>query len=103
MVGHPKFLYTAVVGAVVGAVLGFIVHTVHVRIGDGVLESALGVVTPFACYALAEQVEAPGVLAVAVAGVLMGHKAPYGAHSTRLHENAVWRALTSCWSPPCSH
>jgi CPA1 family monovalent cation:H+ antiporter len=91
--GILAFLYAAVVGGLIGAVAGFVVHAVRVRIGDGVLESAMGVVTPFACYLLAEQAQASGVLAVAVAGVLMGHQAPYGRHTTRLRENAVWRSV----------
>jgi CPA1 family monovalent cation:H+ antiporter len=91
--GVLEFLYAAVVGAVIGAVIGYLVHKVRLRIGDGTLESAIGVATPFACYALAEQAHASGVLAVAVAGVLMGHKAPYGRHTTRLQESAVWRSL----------
>ncbi|MFI9383452.1 cation:proton antiporter [Kutzneria sp. NPDC052558] len=91
--GILAFLYAAVVGGLIGAAIGFAVHHVRLRIGDGVLESAIGVATPFACYALADQVEASGILAVAVAGVLMGHKAPYGRHTTRLQENAVWRSV----------
>jgi CPA1 family monovalent cation:H+ antiporter len=91
--GALLFLYAAVGGALVGVVIGYAVHKIRLWVGDGVLESAIGVATPFACYALAEQAQASGVLAVAVAGVLMGHKAPYGRHTTRLQENAVWRSL----------
>ncbi|EWM18703.1 sodium:proton antiporter [Kutzneria sp. 744] len=91
--GILLFLYAAAVGGLVGAVTGYVVHRIRLHIGDGVLESAIGVATPFACYALAEQANASGVLAVAMAGVLMGHKAPYGRHTTRLQENAVWRSV----------
>ena len=91
--GILVFLYGALAGGLIGVLVGLVVHEVRLRVGDGVLESAIGVATPFACYALADHVQASGVLAVAVAGVLMGHKAPYGRHTTRLQENAVWRSV----------
>jgi Na+/H+ antiporter len=91
--GILAFLYAAVAGGGIGALIGLAVHHVRLRIRDGVLETAIGVATPFACYVLADTAQASGVLAVAVAGVLMGHKAPYGLHTTRLRENAVWRSV----------
>jgi len=91
--GILSFLYAAVVGGVIGAVAGRAVHWIRQHVGDGVVESAIGVATPFVCYALADQAHASGILAVAVAGVLMGHRAPYGRHTTRLRENAVWHSV----------
>ena len=51
-------------------------------------------VVPFAAYVAAEHVEASGVLAVVVSGLLLGHKAPIlqGA-SSRIAERMNWRTL----------
>jgi Na+/H+ antiporter len=86
------FLISAIGGIAIGYVLGVIVHAVRQRIGDGVLESALGMLVPFGTYLLAEAVETSGVLAVVVAGLYLGHNAPRAGFSTRLQETAVWRS-----------
>jgi Na+/H+ antiporter len=87
------FLISAVGGIVIGYVLGVVVHAIRIRIGDGVLESALGLLVPFGTYLLAESVETSGVLAVVVAGLYLGHNAPRAGFATRLQETAVWRSL----------
>nr|WP_225954402.1 Na+/H+ antiporter [Kibdelosporangium phytohabitans] len=86
------FLISAVGGIVIGYVLGVVVHAVRMRIGDGVLESALGMLVPFGTYLLAESVHTSGVLAVVVAGLYLGHNAPRAGYATRLQETAVWRS-----------
>nr|WP_232328049.1 Na+/H+ antiporter [Kibdelosporangium sp. MJ126-NF4]CEL15774.1 Na+/H+ antiporter [Kibdelosporangium sp. MJ126-NF4] len=86
------FLVSAVGGIVIGYVLGVVVHAARMRIGDGVLESALGMLVPFGTYLLAESVETSGVLAVVVAGLYLGHNAPRAGYATRLQETAVWRS-----------
>ncbi|MGH3886990.1 MAG: cation:proton antiporter [Pseudonocardiaceae bacterium] len=62
--GLGEFLLVGVGGVAMGAVLGRVVHQVRLRLRDPKLESALGLVVPFAAYALAEQVHVSGVLAV---------------------------------------
>ena len=87
------FLVAAIGGIAVGLVLGIVVHAVRLRLGDGTLESAVGMLVPFGTYLLAEQVHASGVLAVVVAGLYLGHNSPRAGFATRLQEFAVWRAL----------
>jgi Na+/H+ antiporter len=87
------FLITAAGGIAIGYVLGVVVHAVRQHIGDGVLESALGMLVPFGTYLLAESVGTSGVLAVVVAGLYLGHNAPRAGFSTRLQETAVWRSM----------
>jgi NhaP-type Na+/H+ or K+/H+ antiporter len=70
-----------------------VVHWVRMRIGDGILESALGLLVPFGTYLLAESAETSGVLAVVVAGLYLGHNAPRAGFMTRLQETAVWRSV----------
>ncbi len=68
------------------------VHQVRLRLRDARLESALGLVIPFAAYALAEELRVSGVLAVVVAALYLGHHAPQAGYATRLQDQAVWQA-----------
>jgi len=87
------FLVASAGGVIVGFVLGWLVHEIRMRLADSVLESALGMVVPFAAYLLAEAVHGSGVLAVVMAGLYLGHFAPYAGFATRLQETSVWRAF----------
>ncbi|MCE7006295.1 Na+/H+ antiporter [Kibdelosporangium philippinense] len=87
------FTYSAVVGSIVGFVLGWIVHWIRMRIQDSGLETTLGLVVPFAAYLLAEEVHASGVLAVVMAGFVLGHKNTEAGFATRLQARQVWSTL----------
>ncbi|HVK20285.1 MAG TPA: Na+/H+ antiporter [Actinokineospora sp.] len=91
--GVLTFLVAAVGGVAIGLALGVVVHAIRLRLGDGVLESALGMLVPFGAYLAAEEVHAAGVLAVVVAGLYLGHNAPAAGYATRLQETAVWRSV----------
>ena len=65
-------------------------------------ESVLGLVVPFACYLVAEELYGSGVLAVVAAGLYLGHNSPKAGYATRLQEQSVWTMWTFCWSPWCS-
>ncbi len=90
--GLSELLLAGAGGVLLGAVLGRMVHQVRLRLGDARLESALGLVVPFAAYAMAEQVHLSGVVAVVVTGLYLGHHAPAASYATRLQDGAVWRA-----------
>ncbi|HEX3781079.1 MAG TPA: Na+/H+ antiporter [Pseudonocardiaceae bacterium] len=93
--GLLTFVVASVGGVVIGLVLGIVVHQIRLRLHDGVLESALGMVVPFAAYLIAEipAIGGSGVLAVVTAGLYLGHNAPSAGYATRLQEDAVWRAV----------
>lgn len=91
--GIRLFLVTSAFGVLIGLAIGFIVHAVRIRLRDAALESAVGLVVPFAAYLLAEAATVSGVLAVVTAGFYLGHHAPRAGYATRLQETAVWRAL----------
>ncbi|MFN8190238.1 MAG: Na+/H+ antiporter [Nocardioidaceae bacterium] len=88
------FLVAAGGGVVVGFVVFLVVAWVRKHVTDPLLDTAISLVVPFAAYVAAEHVEASGVLAVVVAGLLLGHKAPIlqGA-SSRIAERMNWRTL----------
>lgn len=86
------FVVAAAGGTAIGLAAGWLVHWVRRRLDDPIIEAALGLVTPFAVYLVAEQAETSGVLAVVVAGLYLGHHAGEGGYASRLQEAAVWRA-----------
>jgi Na+/H+ antiporter len=97
LTGLGEFVLTAVGGVVVGAVIGYLVHRIRLKLDDAAMESALGLVIPFATYVLAEDftgpVHASGVLAVVVAGLYLGHKSSESGFASRLQDQAVWAGL----------
>ncbi|MFR9727639.1 Na+/H+ antiporter [Saccharopolyspora sp. MS10] len=90
LAGIGSFLLAAGGGLVVGFAVGWAVHRVRRALSDGVLESAAGLLVPFAAYLLAEGIQASGVLAVVVAGLYLGQRSPTASASVRLQDRAVW-------------
>lgn len=86
------FLLAALGGTAVGLGIGWVVHRVRMLLHDARVESALGLVVPFAVYLIAEEAHTSGVLAVVVTGLYLGHNAPEGGYASRLQEQAVWQA-----------
>ena len=63
-------------------------------ITDPLLDTAISFVVPFAAYILAEEAHASGVIAVVVAGLLLGHKAPIlQTAQSRIAERINWRSI----------
>jgi CPA1 family monovalent cation:H+ antiporter len=100
--GFGMFLLAAVGGTAIGLAIGWVVHKIRTHLDDPDVESALGLVVPFATYLVAEIAHTSGVLAVVIAGLYLGYKAPQSGYATRLQEQAVWRAPTRSWSRSCS-
>jgi Na+/H+ antiporter, bacterial form len=86
------FLLAAVGGTAIGLALAWLVHRIRLRLDDARVESALGLVVPFAVYLAAEEAHTSGVLAVVVAGLYLGHRSPETGYASRLQEGAVWQA-----------
>lgn len=87
------FVYSAVVGVGVGVALAAGVHWTRQRLGESGLETALGLVVPFAAFLFAEELHASGVLAVVAAGFWLGHHDADAGFETRLQGRQVWRSL----------
>jgi monovalent cation/hydrogen antiporter len=89
------FVLAAGGGVVVGLVMSFLLAKARRRVDDVVLDTTLSLVAPFLAYLAAEAINASGVLAVVIVGLLLGHKAPaLQSASSRLAEQTNWRTIT---------
>ncbi len=88
------FVLAASVGVAVGLVAFVVVGWVRRQVTDPVLDTSVSFVTPFLAYVAAESLHASGVLAVVVAGLLLGHKSPVlQTASSRIAERLNWRTI----------
>ncbi|MBX9921208.1 MAG: sodium:proton antiporter [Mycolicibacterium frederiksbergense] len=87
------FTYSALLGPVVGGVLGYITLWIRRRLANPGLETVQGLVVPFAAFILAEEMHASGVLAVVVAGFVVGNGTLSAGYQTRLQERYVWNSV----------
>ncbi len=96
------FLLSAVGGSVVGLVVALVVGKIRRRLENDLADVAVSLLTPWVAYVLAEEIHLPGidahpsgVLAVVVAGLLLGHKSPAIQSATsRLFERTNWATLS---------
>jgi CPA1 family monovalent cation:H+ antiporter len=71
-----------------------VVAWVRKHVNDTLLDTAISLVTPYAAYIVAEELKASGVLAVVVAGLFLGHKAPIlQSAQSRIAERTNWRTI----------
>ncbi|WP_454043672.1 Na+/H+ antiporter [Cellulosimicrobium sp. Marseille-Q8652] len=82
-------------GIAIGAVVAAIAALARHRIRDTLLSNVLVILIPFTAYLLAELVEASGVLAVVVAGLVMSQVGPrVGTAAARQQSTAFWTLAT---------
>jgi NhaP-type Na+/H+ or K+/H+ antiporter len=86
----------AVVGAVlIGGILGAVAVALRRRITEPVLDAAISLVIPFVAYLAGEFAHSSGVVAVVVAGILVGNQGAYRIRASfRLAESGTWRIVT---------
>lgn len=87
------FTYSAVLGPVVGAALGYVTLWIRRRLANPALETVQGLMVPFASFIVAEEMHASGVLAVVVAGFVVGSGTVDAGYQTRLQERYVWNSV----------
>jgi CPA1 family monovalent cation:H+ antiporter len=98
--GHPVTVASGIVefvkvvagGALVGLVLGYLTHRLYSVIDDHLIEVGLSLALAYGSYLVAERLEVSGVIAVVVAGLIIGN---YGrifsmSPSTRLSLTHFW-------------
>lgn len=89
------FAISVVGGIGAGLVVAMVIARVQAHVADTVTLTAISLVTPFAAYLLAEEVHASGVLAVVVAGLILGHKADLLQDApARLFARSNWSTIT---------
>ncbi|MDO5627701.1 MAG: cation:proton antiporter [Mobilicoccus sp.] len=82
-----------------GALVGFLtaLAVIHLRRRtdlDPLIDTGMSFVIPFVAYLIAEELEASGVIAVVVAALLIGHKAPVVQSSaSRITETVTWSSI----------
>jgi CPA1 family monovalent cation:H+ antiporter len=86
----------AVVGAVIiGGILGVVSIALRRRITDPVLDAALSLVLPFVAYLSGQLAHSSGVVAVVLAGIIVGNQGAYRIRASfRLTEAGTWRIVT---------
>jgi monovalent cation/hydrogen antiporter len=88
------FVRAAGGGVLIGIGMYMLVAFLRKHVTDPVFDTGMSLVVPFAAYLLAEEVEASGVIAVVVAGVLLGHRAPVlQTAQSRIAERMNWRTI----------
>jgi monovalent cation/hydrogen antiporter len=89
-----QFVLAAVGGVVAGLVVAVCVRWIRRWRPDPLSLNAVSLVTPFAAYLLGEAVHVSGVLAVVIAGLVVGHDSSrLVSGAGRLQVNAVWRLI----------
>ena len=89
-----RFVLVAAGGVAVGVFVAHAVRPLRRIRRDPLSSNAISLATPFVAYLLAERVEVSGVLAVVVAGLVIGHNNPsWASGASRLQTEAVWRLV----------
>ena len=89
------FVVAVTAGVAVGAVGGWLLTRVLRRSNDLVAANSLVLVAPFLLYAVAEEIDGSGILAVVVAGLVIAHAQHSDpGHTGRVQSAIVWRHIT---------
>jgi CPA1 family monovalent cation:H+ antiporter len=90
-----SFIVAAVGGVLFGVIVAFVYAPIRKRISNPSFETILSFTIPYIAYVPAEHFHASGVLAVVVAGLLVGHKAPLlQSGAARLTAEGNWRTVS---------
>ncbi|HKH07846.1 MAG TPA: sodium:proton antiporter, partial [Agromyces sp.] len=91
--GVGSFLIAVAVGTGLGLLIGWLVNLVRTRLDDPPVLGTIGLLVPFAAYAISERLGGSGVLAVVAAGILIGYNAPKTSYATRQQERPLWQSV----------
>ena len=88
------FVRAAGGGALVGLAAFFLVAWLRKHVTDPLMDTAISLTVPFAAFIAAEEIHGSGVIAVVIAGLLLGHKAPIlQTAQSRIAERMNWRTV----------
>ncbi|MCW2702600.1 MAG: Na+/H+ antiporter [Blastococcus sp.] len=89
-----QFLFASVGGVAVGVGVAYGIRPLRRLRRDPLSSNAVSLATPFVAYLLGESLHVSGVLAVVVAGLIIGHTSPsWVSGASRLQTDAVWRLV----------
>jgi monovalent cation/hydrogen antiporter len=89
-----QFLLASVGGVAAGVAVAYAVRPLRQLRSDPLSSNAISLATPFVAYLLGESLHVSGVLAVVVAGLIIGHNNPsWASGASRLQTVAVWRLV----------
>lgn len=89
-----RFALAVAGGLLVGSSVAVAVRAVRSVIDDPILLNSVSLATPFTAYLIGEELHVSGVLAVVVAGLMVGHDSPRAVSgASRLQAGAVWRLV----------
>ncbi|PYY51972.1 sodium:proton antiporter [Curtobacterium sp. MCBD17_023] len=93
MIG-AEFALAVAGGIGVGLVVGYVIAQVRRRLSAPVLDTSLSLVTPYLAFIPAQEVGGSGVVAVVVAGLVLGAKSPQiQSAQARIAEAINWRTI----------
>jgi monovalent cation/hydrogen antiporter len=88
------FTLAVVVGAGAGWLVAALATPIRRRVADPVIDTSLSLLAPYVAYLAAEQAGGSGVLAVVVAGLILGHRSPeIQSAASRVTERILWRTV----------
>lgn len=89
-----EFALEVVVGAGVGLLVGWLVSLVRRQLRAPVLDTSLSLITPYLAFIVAQLLYGSGVLAVVIAGLLLGYRSPtVQSAEARVAERINWRTI----------
>jgi NhaP-type Na+/H+ or K+/H+ antiporter len=89
-----QFALASVGGLAVGLGVAYGIRPLRRLRADPLSSNAISLATPFIAYLIGEELHVSGVLAVVVAGLIIGHHSPsWVSGATRLQTDAVWRLV----------
>ncbi len=89
-----QFVLAVVGGVAVGALVAVAVSMLRRHTEDVTLDNTRSLLTPFLAYLPAEQLHVSGIIAVVVAGIYLGHRAPIAQSAgSRLQQQVLWRTI----------
>lgn len=88
------FVLAVLGGLGIGSAVALLVRSTRPFLTDAILVNAVSLATPFVAYVLAELCRVSGILAVVVAGLIIGHQNPrLQSSASRIQISAVWRLV----------
>jgi CPA1 family monovalent cation:H+ antiporter len=88
------FVLAVVVGVGFGFVVGWVLAQIRKRLRSPVLDTSLGLVTPYLAFIPSQLLHGSGILAVVVAGLYLGYRSPtIQTAEARIAETINWRTI----------